>query len=48
MSEHFPILVTFVNKTNERSYQAHKRKLDLDVIHEFEFNGNSYNPKKIS
>ncbi len=42
MSERFPILVTFVNKTNERSYQAHKRKLGLDVIHEFEFNGNNY------
>jgi hypothetical protein len=42
MSKNFPILVTFVNKTNERSYQAHKRKLQLDVIQEFEFNGNSY------
>lgn len=42
MSERFPILVTFVNKTNERSYQAHKRKLGLDVIQEFEFNGNNY------
>jgi hypothetical protein len=42
MSERFPILVTFVNKTNKRSYQAHKRKLGLDVIHEFEFNGNTY------
>ena len=42
MSERFPILITFVNKTNERSYQAHKRKLGLEVIQEFEFNGNSY------
>jgi hypothetical protein len=42
MSKRFPILVTFVNKTNERSYQAHKRKLGLDVIQEFEFNGNHY------
>jgi len=42
MSKKFPILVTFVNKTNERSYQAHKRKLGLDVIQEFEFNGNNY------
>jgi hypothetical protein len=42
MSDRFPILVTFVNKKNERSYQAHKRKLGLDVIHEFEFNGNTY------
>lgn len=42
MSERFPILVTFVNKANERSYQAHKRKLGLDVIQDFEFNGNNY------
>jgi hypothetical protein len=42
MSKRFPVLVTFVNKTNERSYQAHKRKLGLDVIQEFEFNGNKY------
>jgi hypothetical protein len=42
MSERFPILVTFVNKTNERSYQAHKRKLGLDVLQEFTFNGNEY------
>lgn len=42
MSARFPILVTFVNKTNERSYQAHQRKLGLEVIQEFEFNGNQY------
>jgi hypothetical protein len=42
MSARFPVLVTFVNKSNERSYQAHKRKLGLDVIQEFEFNGNHY------
>ena len=42
MSERFPVLVTFVNKANGRSYEAHKRKLGLDVIQEFEFNGNYY------
>lgn len=42
MSKRFPILVTFVNKKNSRSYEAHKRKLGLDVIQEFEFNGNIY------
>jgi len=42
MSERYPVLVTFVNKANERSYQAHKRKLGLDVINQFEFNSNSY------
>ena len=42
MSERFSVLVTFVNKDNKRSYEAHKRKLGLDVIQEFEFNGNYY------
>ncbi|MET0026744.1 MAG: GNAT family acetyltransferase [Candidatus Thiodiazotropha sp.] len=42
MAVRFPVLVTFVNKTNERSYQAHKRKLGLEVIQEFKFNGNYY------
>jgi hypothetical protein len=42
MSKRYPILVTFVNKTNGRSYEAHKRKLGLDVIKEFEFNSNHY------
>jgi hypothetical protein len=42
MSERFPILVTFVNKTNGRSFNAHTRKLGLDVINEFEFNKNHY------
>ncbi len=42
MSKKYPILVTFVNVINERSYAAHKRKLGLDVIQEFEFNNNRY------
>ena len=42
MSKRYPILVTFVNKINERSFAAHKRKLGLDVIQEFEFNNNKY------
>lgn len=42
MSKRYPILVTFVNVINERSYAAHKRKLGLDVIQEFEFNNNRY------
>ena len=42
MSKHYPILVTFVNKINPRSYQAHKRKLGLEVIQEFEYNNNHY------
>ncbi len=42
MSERYPILVTFINKNNPRSYEAHTRKLGLEVIQEFEFNNNSY------
>ena len=38
----FPIGVTFINKINERSFAAHTRKLKLDIIDEFEFNGNSF------
>ena len=37
-----PIGVTFINKLNERSFAAHTRKLDLEIIDEFEFNGNSF------
>ena len=42
MSHKFEFLVTFVNKINPRSYQAHKRKLKLEVVKEFEFNNNQY------
>ena len=42
MSKRYPILVTFVNKNNPRSYHAHTRKLGLEVIQEFEFNNNDY------
>lgn len=42
MTKRYPILVTFVNHINPRSYEAHKRKLGLEVIQEFEFNGNRY------
>jgi len=42
MHTRYPILVTFVNKVNPRSYQAHKRKLGLTPIQEFEFNSNEY------
>jgi len=42
MSKRYPILITFVNQINPRSYEAHTRKLGLDVIQEFTFNGNEY------
>jgi len=42
MSKKYPILVTFINKINPRSYVAHTKKLGLTVIKEFEFNNNNY------
>lgn len=42
MQKRYPILVTFINKINTRSYEAHTRKIGLEVICEFQFNGNSY------
>ncbi len=38
----FPIGVTFINQLNKRSFAAHTRKLNLEIIDEFEFNGNSF------
>ncbi len=38
----FPIGVTFINRLNPRSLAAHTRKLDLEIIDEFEFEGRSY------
>ncbi|WP_373540651.1 GNAT family acetyltransferase [Chamaesiphon sp.] len=38
----FPIGVTFINKLNQRSFAAHTRKLDLEIIDEFEFNGHDF------
>ena len=42
MSKRYPIMVTFINKINTRSYEAHTRKLGLEVIHEFSYNNNHY------
>jgi hypothetical protein len=41
-SSRYPIGVTFINKINLRSLAAHTRKLNLQIIDEFEFNGNAY------
>ena len=42
MSKRYPIMVTFINKVNPRSYEAHTRKTRLTVIKEFEYNNNFY------
>jgi len=38
----YPIGVTFINRINERSIAAHRRKLGLSLIDEFEFSGRNY------
>lgn len=38
----FPIGVTFINQRNPRSLAAHTRKLNLEIIDEFEFKGHSF------
>ena len=42
MNKRYPILITFINHINPRSYNAHVKKLGLDVIKSFEFNNNHY------
>lgn len=42
MKDRYPILITFINQINGRSYHAHVDKLGLDVIKTFDFNGNHY------
>ena len=42
MAKRFPILVTFINKINQRSFEAHTKKLKLEVIKEFTYNNNNY------
>lgn len=41
MAKRYPILVTFINKINTRSYAAHK-KLGLEIVKEFEYNDKNY------
>jgi hypothetical protein len=38
----FPIGLTFINKLNQRSLAAHTRKLNLEIIDEFEFDRHSF------
>lgn len=42
MKDRYPILITFINQINGRSYNAHVNKLGLEVIKKFDFNGNHY------
>lgn len=38
----FPVGITFINQLNQRSLMAHTRKLDLEIIDEFELNGHHF------
>lgn len=42
MNQKYPILITFINHVNQRSYHAHTQKLGLHLIKSFEFNNNAY------
>ena len=42
MSRRYQILITFINQINERSYAAHTKKVGLELIKTFSFNGNDY------
>jgi len=42
MGKNYPIMLTFINKNNPRSFEAHTRKLKMEIINEFRFNDNEY------
>lgn len=42
MNKRYPILITFINQINPRSYNAHVKKLGLDLIKNFDYNNNQY------
>lgn len=42
MMQRYPLSITFINKLNLRSYQAHTKKLGWEVIDEFNFKGREY------
>lgn len=42
MVKRYPIGITFINQINERSYQAHVKKLNMDTIDKFKFSDRKY------
>ncbi len=42
MQKRFPIMITFINKANPRSFAAHTKKTGFEVIKEFDYNNNHY------
>lgn len=42
LCKRFPILITFINQANPRSFKAHTRKVGFEVIKTFDYNNNHY------
>lgn len=42
MAEHYPYMLTFINQINQRSFAAHTKKLQMDLIRNFDFNNQHY------
>lgn len=42
MSKRYPIMATFINQINHRSYAAHTRKVAMTTVGTFQFNNNDY------
>ncbi len=42
MKGRYPIMVTFINQINPRSYAAHTRKTGMTEVGTFQFNNNNY------
>jgi hypothetical protein len=42
MNKRYPTGITFINKINKRSYEAHTKKLGMKIVDEFTFNNNNF------
>ena len=42
MMHRYPIMVTFINHINPRSFAAHTKKVNMDTVCNFQFNNNNY------
>lgn len=42
MQKRYPIMITFVNQINPRSYAAHTKKVKMETVCTFQFNTNDY------
>lgn len=42
MAGRYPVMVTFINQINPRSYKAHTQKVNMSTVGTFQFNNNDY------